>query len=184
MSAVDLRFNLDAQTRIVRPESPNGSCDCAWADGLSFYAILSDASLRELFHMVIEKVRHERTPIRLTLRCDKPDLRREAYVILSPAAPQGSQELEVENGTLSATPRDPVLLLDPAIPRDRDFITICSWCKRVKVGDDEWVEVEEAIARLGLFDRIRLPRLTHGMCPDCSRDLRAAIAARKAAHTR
>ena len=42
---------------------------------------------------------------------------------------------------------------------------MCAWCKKADVGG--WVEVEEAVRRLQLFDQARLPRITHGVCPAC-----------------
>jgi hypothetical protein len=35
----------------------------------------------------------------------------------------------------------------------------------VKAGG--WVEVEEAVRELWLFERTQLPQITHGVCPDC-----------------
>jgi hypothetical protein len=67
--------------------------------------------------------------------------------------------------------RDSILLLDPRAPRVSEFLTICSWCKRALLPEEEWVEVEEAIASLCLFDGTVLPQLTHGICPTCSEGL-------------
>jgi hypothetical protein len=65
-------------------------------------------------------------------------------------------------------PREPVALLDPNSQRSTDVIIVCSWCKNIKIGDDQWVEIEEAVARLGLFNADYLPQLSHGICPACS----------------
>ena len=45
---------------------------------------------------------------------------------------------------------------------------MCGWCKRVAVPPDRWLEVEEAVAALALFDEPRPPQLTHGVCEECS----------------
>jgi hypothetical protein len=56
-------------------------------------------------------------------------------------------------------------LLDPNFPRTEELLTMCAWCKKVKaVG---WVEVEEVVRQRQLFDRPRLPKITHGICPAC-----------------
>jgi hypothetical protein len=71
---------------------------------------------------------------------------------------------------LKEEPREPVALLDPVAVRSDELVKICSWCKRVQLDHSEWVEVEEAVARLGLFHANQLPGLTHGMCPSCYED--------------
>jgi hypothetical protein len=53
------------------------------------------------------------------------------------------------------------------------MLTMCGWCDRFLV-DGEWVEVEEAVARLGLFELPKLPSIDHGVCPDCTEMLLAA----------
>jgi hypothetical protein len=64
-------------------------------------------------------------------------------------------------------------LLDPDAPRGGGTLLMCGWCDRFEV-DGEWVEVEEAARRLGLFERSEMPRLSHGICPECSDLLLAA----------
>ena len=44
---------------------------------------------------------------------------------------------------------------------------MCAWCDRFCI-NGEWVEVEEAAARLELFRRSEQPQISHGICPDCS----------------
>jgi hypothetical protein len=43
---------------------------------------------------------------------------------------------------------------------------MCGWCKRVAIGD-AWMEVEDAVSELRLFERKVLPDISHGICPDC-----------------
>ena len=51
----------------------------------------------------------------------------------------------------------------------------CSWCKRLEYGP-EWLEVEAAIVPLGLFeDDAPPPEITHGICPDCAREMHALL---------
>ena len=90
--------------------------------------------------------------------------------------PLPDKGLEFRSELLREEPRPKVDLLDPALPRGTDFLEMCSWCKKVKAPD--WVEVEEGVARLGLFQEPGLPRVSHGICPDCSRVLRRQITKR------
>ncbi len=178
MSHINLLFLLDSQWKIRRPRPANKDGNWEGQNGGDFFEFISDPSLRQIYRMVFERVKSEQREICLPLRCDTPNLRREAYVRIRPVNVEGGDYLEVENGTLSETPRPSVPLLDPHTARDETFLSICSWCKRVKVNDTEWVEVEDAIHRLKLFGRPTLPRLTHGMCPTCYHDLMASVTAR------
>ena len=64
-------------------------------------------------------------------------------------------------------------LLSADAPRGEQTLTMCGWCDRFLVGD-QWVEVEEAAARLGLFQLGEMPAISHGICPDCGEMLLAA----------
>ncbi len=64
-------------------------------------------------------------------------------------------------------------LLAANAPRSEETLTMCGWCDRFLVGG-EWVEVEEAAARLELFASPRLPAISHGVCPNCTEMLMAA----------
>jgi hypothetical protein len=57
-------------------------------------------------------------------------------------------------------------------------VVICSWCKKVKVPDLGFVEIEEAVRTLDLFGEPLLPRLTHGSCEPCTRKMREELGLR------
>jgi len=56
----------------------------------------------------------------------------------------------------------------------RVVLRIGSWCKRVYT-DAAWLEVEDAVERLGLFESEELPAISHGMCPSCETGLLKAV---------
>jgi hypothetical protein len=63
--------------------------------------------------------------------------------------------------------RPRVALLAGDVERSDQVVTVCSWCKKVRIGTGDWVEVEEAVDRLELFNANVRPRLNHGICPPC-----------------
>ncbi len=73
----------------------------------------------------------------------------------------------------------PLLYPDDAgeTAQGQSLLVMCSWCKAVKVGDDTWVEVEDAVDRLKLFDFRYLPQISHGVCPSCAADIHEKIEA-------
>jgi hypothetical protein len=74
--------------------------------------------------------------------------------------------VEFRTHTLSEEIRQPQTLLESNPPRSQELLRACGWCKKVFVGE-VWAEVEDALARLRLFERSLLPSLTHGICEQC-----------------
>lgn len=130
--------------------------------GRPLWEFISDPSTRLLYRDILARVRAG-VPVRFTFRCDSPACRRLLAMEVS-GGPGGGAELRTR--TLSEEEREPQPLLDRGRPRSEEFVRVCGWCKKVDVGG-RWAEVEEAVARLGLFDRPLLPQVTHGICEDC-----------------
>jgi hypothetical protein len=80
--------------------------------------------------------------------------------------PGPDDAVQFESVVLASELRVQQPLWDRYIARGEDFVRVCSSCKRVEM-PREWVEVEDAIRRRGLFERQDMPRLSHGICPDC-----------------
>ena len=112
----------------------------------------------------MERVRTTAVPVVPPLRCDSPSLRRFLRLTISRLS---EQEIQFLSHTLRTEPRESVPLLDPSTNRSDELLRMCSWCKRILLPNDRWVEVEEAVTDLELFCLDALPKLTHGLCPAC-----------------
>lgn len=182
MNRVDLRCLLDEAHQIVEAHSASGLCDASSVTGTNFLSAITDASLRELFYLVIARVRETGRPMMFYLRCDTADVRRRSYVRLGMHFRDAQSWVEVVNGTEEEAPHAQRLaLLDPAAERGTGLLKICSWCKQVKLDEHRWTEVEEAMRELRLMEQPVLPRLSHGMCPTCAEAVRAEFARQIAA---
>jgi len=127
---------------------------------------------RMLYEYMISKAREKNSPFAFPFRCDGPDIRRFMRMEI---IPKPQDQVYFASEILKTELREPVKLLDDSAPRSDDIITICSMCKCVRVSDNRWVEVEEAIATLGLFDSRLLPMLSHGLCAACSKSIRESL---------
>ena len=142
------------------------------AGGLSVEAVLgrtlmefvSGAETQHVYAMIGDRVRKTQCRIAIPPRCDSPQTRRFMKLSIAPAVDSG---IRFESRTVREESRQVVPILDPAAPRSEVFVVVCSWCKRFRVLES-WLEVEDAVARSGLFEADRMPQLTHGMCPDCA----------------
>jgi hypothetical protein len=125
---------------------------------------LHGPEITHIYEMLLHRLRHENRSVTFPFRCDSPGIRRFLQMMMRP---QRDDEVEFVCTLLREQPRDEVELLNPATRRDDTFIVMCSWCKKVQASG--WVEVEEAVIRLHLFDQPLLPSITHGICLSCKR---------------
>lgn len=179
MSTETLSYAIDENDHLIRVDEgyyrfaeENGWREAGGSLGRSLWDYVSGHEMKKLQRLLVRRIRDEVRDVELPFRCDGPGVRREMTVRIV-ARPGGRVVL------FSARLRSQLLrelvqpLLDPEAPRTEETIEMCGWCDRFEV-DGEWVEVEEAARRLGLFERSELPRLSHGICPDCNQLLLAA----------
>ena len=103
--------------------------------------------------------------MRFSFRCDAPEKRRLLEMTINPGKDGG---LELESTPLWVQPRAPQKLLENRTASSPEkFLLMCGWCKRINVGDSQWEEVEDAVVRLGLFERQESIQVSHGICPRC-----------------
>jgi len=134
----------------------------------NLWTFIQDPETRHLHKTLVYRVRAKKKILNLPFRCDSPALRRFMEMDLLPLA-RGVVEFHCR--TIKTEPRDAVALLVPGRPAGQDLIRMCSWCKKVDVGAGHWVEIEQAVASLRLFERDSLPHITHTMCDACLEDL-------------
>ena len=127
-------------------------------------SFIACGSCQELYDMLIKSVRDNKKAINFSFRCDSPEKRRYMKMEMIPMA-QGKVEftsyLEWEEE------RTPVALLELIGERSEEVLMICSWCKRIRTESEIWLDAEEAIEKMELFHKKQLPKLSHGICPDC-----------------
>ncbi len=179
MTAEALSYAIDEQDHLIRVNpgyyrfaEENGWDEAATSLGRSLWDYVAGDDMKKLQRMLVRRIREEVGSVELPFRCDGPGVRREMDIRIV-ARPGGRAVLFSAQLRSEEAREEPQPLLDPEAPRSEDTLTMCGWCDRFEV-DGEWVEVEEAARRLGLFDRPELPALSHGICPDCNEMLLAA----------
>ncbi len=131
--------------------------------GQPLFAFIADPETQHLYKLIIDRVRQSQSSSIIPFRCDSPSLRRFMVLHISPL-PRNA--VQFEGKLMREEAREHVPLLDPASDRSDEIIIACSWCKRIDA-EGSWLEVEEAVRHLGLFDSSRLPQISHGICRDC-----------------
>ncbi|BCS32182.1 hypothetical protein TBR22_A13920 [Luteitalea sp. TBR-22] len=122
----------------------------------------------EWYGPLVRRARADQREVCFPFRCDTPDFRRLMRMRITPQ-PRGA--VAFESSLVGVQPRAHVEVLEGTGASGGSIVTMCSWCKRVDA-DGAWLEVEEALARLGA-DAYHLPALSHGICPRCLGELTA-----------
>ena len=179
MTAQALSYAIDEHDHLIKVDEgyyrfaeENGWSDAGSSLGRSLWDYVSGSEMKKLQRLLVRRIRDEVGDVELPFRCDGPSVRREMDIRI--VARPGGRVVLFSSRLRSERGRDlPQRLLDPAAPRSAEVLAMCGWCDRFEVGG-EWLEVEEAAARLELFNRAKLPTLSHGICPDCNEMLLAA----------
>lgn len=164
-------LRVDVEDRIV-------SVDDAWKDwaekegepalvdsvvGTDLWRYLSDLAVQQIYAEILKRVRETGRTVRFPFRCDAPDRRR----FMQMEVARDGEEVEFRSWTESEVAREAVRLLNPTASSTDAKVVVCAWCRRVRVEEGEWLEVEEALPRLDLFGEDPVPGVSHGICPDC-----------------
>jgi len=132
--------------------------------GRLLWEFVADPAIVHLYRLIVQRLRAGGPRVRFHFRCDAPDMRRLAAMEIT-GDRGGAVHFEVT--PVLEQPQVPVPRIDIAPPDDETLIRVCAWCKRVELPAETWLEPEEAVSALSLFDCPAFPGLTHGMCPRC-----------------
>jgi hypothetical protein len=133
---------------------------------------ISDETTKQLYREILLLVRAGRSTT-FTFRCDAPEYRRQMEMTIISL---GDGVVQFEISSLQVEKRLRQGLLDRSAPRADNLLRICGWCNRVDVDGGKWLEIDEAVTALNLFEREVLPLLTHGICGACLKSMRETIA--------
>jgi hypothetical protein len=132
--------------------------------GKPIWVYIAGLETQYLYRELFVKVREGKASVRVPFRCDSPTARRKMALEVSQSS---GNQLDLTGILISEERRPYAALLDRRIERSEERLTICSFCKRARVSESNWLEIEDVIQRLQLFESDRIPGLTHGVCPEC-----------------
>ena len=126
--------------------------------------------VRDLWRLLIERVRATQAQARVPLRCDAPHMRRWFDMTVTP---EPDNVVHFRSVLVFEEPRPTVALLSEHVARDSgtSAVPICSWCGEGHDGS-RWRQIEELVRDLRLLEDL-MPSISYGICPTC-RDLMSA----------
>lgn len=136
--------------------------------GTSFLDHMGSPDLRQIYRELVSRTRMTGKTLEFPFRCDTPTLRRFMRVTLRCTADRA--QIEFISTVIRQENRPYQALLDLRRQRNSSLIRVCGWCKRVRTSAG-WIEIEQAIFHLGLAEKQEVPVLSHGVCPECMRQV-------------
>jgi hypothetical protein len=140
--------------------------------GQPLWRYIAGDDCRQIYRNLFLQIRQHGDTASFPFRCDSPTLRRFMEMKIRPL-PRGHLQFEVQRVKDDPQPYCP--LIDPKTNRSEQWVTICAWCKQVKLPSGEWIDLVESARALGLFANDDVPNITHGMCLVCSEVFAAEI---------
>jgi hypothetical protein len=127
------------------------------------YNYITDSTTSSLYQYLFKRVRGG-SSVRYQFNCESSSHRRVMEMTVKSFGDRG--ELELKARMLYKQARNIQRYGSANKPNEDEFLRACGWCCRIDL-EGYWVEVEDAVARLGVFEFSRLPKLTHGICKEC-----------------
>jgi hypothetical protein len=133
--------------------------------GESLWRFVAGGETRRLYEDLFVRTRGSGESFELPFRCDSPDRFRFMRLTLEPG-PRNAIHFE---GILVREQERPFYsILDRAFPGSGSSLRMCSLCKKIYAFETHWLELEDAIRELGLFDSSSLPEIEYAVCEGCT----------------
>lgn len=162
------RYMLDGDNRIRLFEKDCGNALCRGCAvgvrlGCDIKTIYADAESRMLYEKLFEKTRELGKAVSIRSRCDDTTTIRHMEIEVMPMS---GGLLMVEIRLLDERQRNAGWVRQhfSTLP---EIITMCSLCGDIRDERGRWQAIEAEINRLGMFSMETLPRISHGLCPEC-----------------
>jgi len=152
----------------------NGAPELAQpSSGRTLWSHFESDEVRDVWSLIVARVRSEQAAATVPLRCDAPDMRRWFEMTITPGA---HRAVHFRSALVVEEPRTAVAVLAVESARDRSAaaVPVCSWCGRGDDGSD-WVSIEDVVRRLRLLEQAVVPPVAYGICPSCREAMSAEL---------
>ena len=131
--------------------------------GNPVWDFIADKKLRNIYEIVFSTATNSKNEIVIRHHRDSPSLSR---FMESRVFAWTDDTFFVYDSLNTEDRTEQTASQDHTVQNPYKYQSVCSWCKKVKVGD-EWVEVQNPFRELDLFSSETPVQLTHGICPTC-----------------
>ncbi len=139
----------------------------------TLWAYFDSDEVKELWRLLVERVRAMQQGAEVPFRCDAPDARRWFDMSITP---ESDGRVHFRCVLVFEEARPSVSLLDIHLERDVGLapVPLCGWCGRAQHGS-RWLDIEELVRAARLLERSSMPPISHGTCPSCREEMSAEL---------
>ena len=130
----------------------------------TLWSYFDSDEVRDLWRLLIERVRAAQVQAHVPLRCDAPDMRRWFEMTITP---EPDNVVHFRSALVFDEHRPAVAFLNEHVARDRatPTVPVCGWCGDGYDGS-RWRQIEELVRDLRLLEDL-MPAIKYGICPTC-----------------
>jgi hypothetical protein len=136
--------------------------------GNNIFSFISSEAMREIWSHIFKRCRRGADLI-FDYRCDSPDVKRFMKMELKSLPDNHIKFIS----TIINEEKIDLKVIDTSLKRNENKISMCSWCKKIRLSEHTWLEIDKAIDHLNLFFVDNMPQITHGICKTCKKELMA-----------
>jgi len=131
----------------------------------TLWSCFGNDEIRDVWRLIVERVRADDIELQVPLRCDAPDTRRWFEVSVTP---KEAGAVLFRSVCVYEESRAAVPLLDCAAERADDVaaVPLCSWCGHGHDGS-RWLEIGQLVRESRMLESSSMPAIEYGICPDC-----------------
>ncbi|MDK2792967.1 MAG: hypothetical protein PWQ25_1830 [Deferribacteres bacterium] len=122
----------------------------------------------KILKRIFDNVRVKNKAFSTTYRCDNDNYIR---LFRLDIIPLDSSKIKLEHTLIDQRQR--VTSLENFKQSSR-IVTMCAWCNKI-LCNDQYVEIDEAVNNLKLFEDEGIPKFSHGICDSCKSVLEKEI---------
>ena len=139
----------------------------------TLWTYFDSEEVKELWRLLVGRVRAMQKGAEVPLRCDAPDARRWFDMSITPGS---DGRVHFRCVLVFEEARPSVSLLDTHSERDVGLqpVPLCGWCGRAQHGS-RWLDIEELVQAARLLERSSLPLISHGICASCREEMSAEL---------
>ena len=139
----------------------------------TLWTYFNNDETRELWQLLVARVRALQKVAHVPLRCDAPHARRWFDMTI---APESNGGVHFRSVLAFDEARPTVSLLDTNSERDEGLrpVPLCSWCGRGQHGS-LWLDIEELVQAARLLERASMPLISYGICALCRDEMSAEL---------
>lgn len=131
---------------------------------------IAGSEIRALYRLIFQRVRSANIRPEILYRCDAPELKRfmKMDIFLCETG-----EIQCDHFLLKESVRERFFEIELS-PQEKSsrLLIMCSVCKKVRITEEHWEEIEWVIKDSELFLQSKIPKISHGLCNTCFLELK------------